>query len=123
MAGTLTPYALATASLQGSNSLTLTNGFTALVPATVAAGFGASSTPAVGVNVVAFFDGEERARIFDNSVSWPTLSNLQYVGSSVSLVGQILLSVTYAAGSTDSGSPANFILDPLAVILVSSATQ
>lgn len=85
-------------------------------------GQAAVSTLSTGDHVYAFFDGSERARIFDNSVALPTatVAPYQVKDPQGTADGPWILELTYAAGSLDAGSPAYFVLDQQANVIKSS---
>jgi hypothetical protein len=75
-------------------------------------------------NILGFLDGSQRARLFDASVALPTptVAPVQQTDPQGNSTGGYYLQLTYASGSTDAGSPGQFLLDQYAIVLVGSTT-
>lgn len=119
---------------------------TALTPWNGSSGSG----PAAGVFLYGYLDGQQKARTFysstSNTIALPTLVvppvvPLNFVncgngaatgavyqlvqtgadyGATIAGNGPFLVTLSFAAGSPDSASPFQFMLDTLAVLLISS---
>jgi hypothetical protein len=86
---------------------------------------GAISTLSASSQYIAgFLDGSERARLFDASVALPQLSvaPVQITDPQGNSTGGYYLQLTYASGSLDAGSPAQFLLDQYAIVLVAGTS-
>ena len=84
----------------------------------------AISAMTTSTNVAGFLDGSGRARLFDASVALPTpaVAPVQITDPQGNSTGGYYLQLTYASGSTDAGSPAQFLLDQYAMVLVAATS-
>jgi hypothetical protein len=96
------------------------------LPGNLAAGNASYTAPISSVttsmNIAGFLDGSERARMFDASVALPTpaVAPVQITDPQGNSTGGYYLQLTYASGSADAGSPAQFVLDQYAVVIVAN---
>lgn len=74
--------------------------------------------------IVGFLDGSTRARLFDASVALPlcTVAPVQLTDPQGNSTGGYYLQLTYSSGSLDAGSPAQFLLDQYAIVLVAATS-
>lgn len=74
--------------------------------------------------IAGFLDGSTRARLFDASVALPqpAVAPVQLTDPQGNSTGGYYLQLTYASGSLDAGSPAQFLLDQYAIVLVAATS-
>jgi hypothetical protein len=98
------------------------------LPGNLAAGSNTFTNPlsslTTSMYIVGFLDGEQRARLFDASVALPSpaVAPVQITDPQGNSTGGYYLQLTYASGSLDAGSPAQFTLDQYAMVIVANTS-